>query len=156
MRTIEGFHRDEAGDWIAELSCLHGQHVRHRPPFWERPWVTDATGRAAHLGSALDCPLCDRAELPDGLAVARVAGPFGASTLPAGLRRDHRVADGTWARVRVEEGAVRLTIDTEPPINRLVTEGEEQPIPPAVAHAVHPNGDFRLVVEFLVPQGGLR
>src|SRR6476469_5469708 len=97
MRTIEGFHRDEAGDWIAELSCLHGQHVRHRPPFWDRPWVLDPAGRAAHVGERLDCPLCDRAELPDGLVTVRTAGPFDEKTLPAALRRDHLVAAHTWA-----------------------------------------------------------
>ena len=37
-RTIEGFRHDGAGEWVAELSCLHGQHVRHRPPFQERPF----------------------------------------------------------------------------------------------------------------------
>lgn len=28
-RRIVGFHQDEGGDWVAELSCMHRQHVRH-------------------------------------------------------------------------------------------------------------------------------
>jgi hypothetical protein len=65
QRSIVGFHQDEDGDWVAELSCLHNQHVRHRPPFQERPWVLDEAERSARIGAALDCPLCDRGEPPD-------------------------------------------------------------------------------------------
>lgn len=58
--TITGFHRDEAGDWVAELACGHGQHMRHRPPWQQRAWVLDPEQRAARVGAAIDCPLCDR------------------------------------------------------------------------------------------------
>lgn len=60
-RAIVDFRRDERGDWVAELSCGHAQHVRHRPPFWSRPWVEREDGRRAMLGQPLDCPLCDPA-----------------------------------------------------------------------------------------------
>lgn len=59
-RLITGFHQDGEGDWVAHLDCGHAQHVRHRPPFQLRPWVTTEAGRAGRLGSELDCPLCDR------------------------------------------------------------------------------------------------
>jgi tellurite resistance-related uncharacterized protein len=148
-REIEGFHQDEVGEWVAELSCRHGQHVRHQPPFRERPWVRTAEGRAAAVGSAIECPLCDRAELPEGLTVARTAGPFDAATLPSGLQRDHRVAEGTWGRLRVLEGQVGFAMATEPPIDRRLGTGEEQPIPPGVPHAVTVDGPVRLEVDFL-------
>ena len=45
-RPIVGYHRDEEGDWVADLGCGHGQHVRHRPPFQPRPWVLDADSGA--------------------------------------------------------------------------------------------------------------
>ena len=136
QREITGFHHDELGDWVAELECLHGQHVRHRPPFTPRPWVETASGRAEHVGQGLDCPLCDRAELPEGLVVARTAGPFDEATLPAGLRRNHRVADGTWALLRVLTGSAHFTMNTEPPIAVDLRSGDRQPIPPGVLHAV--------------------
>ncbi len=150
IRTIEGFHDDDEGDWVAELSCLHNQHVRHRPPFWDRPWTTTASGRAAHLGSELDCPLCDRLELPDGLELARTAGPFDADTLPAGLRATHVVADHTWGRLRVLEGAVTFAAETDPPRHRRLDAGQNQPIPPEVPHRLHVEGPVRLAVDFLV------
>ncbi|MFM8552475.1 MAG: DUF3565 domain-containing protein [Nitrospiraceae bacterium] len=58
-RRIQGFHRDEQGDWVAELECGHGQHVRHQPPWSNRPWVLTTEGRAGRLGTELHCKRCD-------------------------------------------------------------------------------------------------
>jgi hypothetical protein len=60
-RRIVGFHLDEEGDWVAELECGHGQHVRHNPPWQLRPWVTTDAGRSSWLGRSLDCRKCDAA-----------------------------------------------------------------------------------------------
>ena len=60
-QPIVGYRRDELGDWVAELACGHGQHVRHDPPWQNRPWVGTEPGRARFLGTALDCVLCDGA-----------------------------------------------------------------------------------------------
>ena len=60
--TIVGYHRDEEEDWVAELSCGHCQHVRHRPPFVERSWVLTEAGRAAKIGQSVVCPECARAQ----------------------------------------------------------------------------------------------
>jgi len=58
-RPITGFRRDQHNDWVAELSCGHSQHVRHRPPWQVRPWVVTEEGRRQHLGAILDCRLCE-------------------------------------------------------------------------------------------------
>ncbi len=149
-RTITGFHQDDGGEWVAELSCLHGQHVRHRPPFQVRSWVRSEDGRAGRAGTELDCPLCDRAELPAGLRVSRTAGPFDAATVPAGLRNAHRVPEGTWGLLRVIEGSASIVIETDPPLAARLDAGDAQPIPPGVPHAVSVEGPVRLTVEFLV------
>jgi hypothetical protein len=154
IRTIEGFHRDDDGDWVAELSCLHSQHVRHRPPVWDQPWVLTEAGRREHVGGRIDCPLCDRAELPDGLEVVRTAGPFDEVTLPAGLRQDHRVAQRTWAVLAVLDGSAGLEMATEPPLRRRLESGDEQAIPPGVVHRVRVGGAMRLEVRFLGRPGG--
>ena len=65
-RAMTGFRRDDDGAWVAELSCLHSQHIRHEPPFWEAAWIEDDEARGERVGQPLDCPLCDRAELPGG------------------------------------------------------------------------------------------
>jgi len=149
-RTIEGFHQDDVGDWVAELSCLHGQHVRHQPPFRDRGWVIDASTREDGIGTDLECPLCDRAELPDDLVVARTVGPFDATTLPKGLTRDHRVADHTWGLLRVAAGEVRFTMASLAGRDTVMAAGATQPIPPGVAHSVQLGDGAVITVEFLV------
>ncbi|MEC4888564.1 MAG: DUF3565 domain-containing protein [Nitrospira sp.] len=63
-QPIIGYHQDEYGDWVADLACGHGQHVRHQPPFFSRPWVLTPEGRAQHLGETLACKKCDEGEPP--------------------------------------------------------------------------------------------
>ena len=56
---IIGFHQDEQGDWVADLACGHGQHVRHQPPLTSRPWVLTEAGRNGRLGEHLNCLKCE-------------------------------------------------------------------------------------------------
>jgi Protein of unknown function (DUF3565) len=58
-QKIVGFHPDEHGDWVADLKCGHTQHVRHRPPWQQRPWVMTEEGRRSRLGVELECVNCD-------------------------------------------------------------------------------------------------
>jgi tellurite methyltransferase len=148
-RAIVAFREDDAGAWVADLSCLHAQHVRHQPPFRLAPWVLDDAERAARVGSPLDCPLCDRAELPDGLHVARTTEVWDEHTMPAALRRAHRVATGVWGRLRVERGRLRFRAETRPPLDVVVTPDAAQAIPPEVEHHVEPLGEVRFSIEFL-------
>jgi hypothetical protein len=60
---ITGFHQDAEGQWVAELGCGHTQHMRHRPPWQNRPWVVDHRQRAARVGMPIDCPLCTPPQL---------------------------------------------------------------------------------------------
>jgi hypothetical protein len=55
----QGFYQDEEGHWAARLECGHGQHVRHDPPWIVREWVTREEGRAARIGSLMECKKCD-------------------------------------------------------------------------------------------------
>ncbi|MGH9108716.1 MAG: DUF3565 domain-containing protein [Acidimicrobiales bacterium] len=148
-RAITSFRQDDAGDWVAELSCGHDQHVRHRPPFQVRPWVVEASGRASRLGAPLECPLCDRAELPAGLRLARTTPEWDEVTMPAGLRRDHRVAGGTWGRIAVRSGRLRFVLPGDPGVDVEVVAGAGQAIPPEMTHHVEPIGSVRFAIDFL-------
>jgi len=70
-RKIIGFHRDQNLDWVAELECGHGQHVRHQPPWQMREWVTNAADRATRIGAELDCRKCDDGAPADDWAAGR-------------------------------------------------------------------------------------
>lgn len=58
-QAITDYHKDEENDWVAELTCGHFQHVRHNPPFINRPWVESVSGRESMLGIMLECKKCD-------------------------------------------------------------------------------------------------
>lgn len=70
-QTISGFHKDSENHWVAELTCGHAQHVRHDPPWMERPWVTSEEGRTKYLGTKLNCVRCDEAGLKVAEAVLK-------------------------------------------------------------------------------------
>jgi hypothetical protein len=57
-QAIVGYHVDEEGHWVADLACGHGQHVRHNPPWQNRPWTQSEEGRRRHLGEVLCCRKC--------------------------------------------------------------------------------------------------
>ena len=148
-RAITAYHQDEVPEWVAELECGHNQHVRHRPPFQLRAWVTEETGRTAKLGMPLECPLCDRAEIPGGLRFVRSSPEWTEQSVPQGLLRAHRLGNGTWGRIVVQIGTLRFIMSTEPPIDAVLGPGSSQAIPPGIEHEVQLLGPVRFTIDFL-------
>lgn len=64
-QPITGYHKDDEGHWVAQLECGHNQHVRHQPPWVNRPWVVSEDGRREMLGFRLACVKCDEGAPPD-------------------------------------------------------------------------------------------
>jgi len=146
---ISGFHKDAQGEWVAELACGHSQHVRHQPPFQNRPWVTSEAGRAAKLGASIECPLCQMPELPAGLAAAyKRTATFTEGTVPVGLLRDHRTKPGVWAKIVVEVGRLEYTLDS-PQRTFMLTPESPGVAPPIAPHHVTLVGPVQFHVEFL-------
>lgn len=110
QRKMIDFDRDDEGDWFAWLDCGHTQHVRHRPPFIDRPWVTTAAGRQSRLGRPLDCVRCDRFERPAAVVCYKRTPIFDEQTIPAGLRREHATRAGVWAEIEVLDGRLRYVV----------------------------------------------
>ncbi|MDB5842516.1 MAG: hypothetical protein JWQ23_4468 [Herminiimonas sp.] len=67
QREIVGYHQDEEQHWVAELACGHNQHIRHNPPWTNRPWVITQEGRNQALGRMLDCRKCEQGAPRDWL-----------------------------------------------------------------------------------------
>lgn len=146
-RAIVDFGQDDEGDWYAVLDCAHRQHVRHRPPFTNRPWVVSDSGRAGKLGQQLDCLRCDRFEWPEGIAMYKRTPDFDQDSVPKGLLADHKTRKGVWARIIVEKGSLTYHVDdcdVHQPINPDVVGI----IVPLLPHRVEVSGDVRFHVEF--------
>lgn len=56
---IVEFYKDENQEWVAKLDCGHTQHMRHKPPFINRPWTKTKDGRKNYIGHKIDCKKCD-------------------------------------------------------------------------------------------------
>ncbi len=148
QRAIIGFHQDEAGDWVAELACGHGQHVRHKPPFFSRPWATTAPGREGMVGHELPCPLCDRFELPSEYAPYKRTAELDQASIPAGLLRDHSTKAGVWGVIHVVAGGLRYIVEAPLARELLLDPTTRGVVVPEVLHRVEPVGDVRFFVEF--------
>jgi tellurite resistance-related uncharacterized protein len=149
QRAMRGFHQDAEGHWVAELSCGHSQHVRHQPPFTLRPWVVTAEGRAARLGESLDCPACDRREMPAGHAAYRRTGAFTQESVPRALLVQHDTKAGVWGLLHVARGALEFV---EPEggdeLHQVINAGQHAIIRPEVEHRVALLGEVEFYVEF--------
>jgi tellurite resistance-related uncharacterized protein len=146
-RPIVAFATDALGDWVALLSCGHRQHVRHKPPFMVREWVTTAQGRDGMLGSLLDCVRCDRFELPEEFVPYKRTPEFDHTTVPAALRRDHSTKRGVWGKIVVVDGRLRYRVES---LNTDVELSRDRAgiVVPEVLHHVEPVGEVRFYVEF--------
>jgi tellurite methyltransferase len=146
-RIITAFKIDEHGDWVAFLSCGHRQHVRHRPPFEERAWVINETGRSDKLGKPMDCIRCDRFEIPDDFKAYRKTAEFNERTIPPSLRSEHSTKPGVWAKIQVIEGRLNYRIDALGARFEL-SPGVPGIVIPEARHHVESIGSVRFFVEF--------
>jgi len=147
QRVITSFATDATGDPIALLTCGHPQHVRHRPPFFERPWVTTEAGRAGMLGQPLECVRCDRRELPAEFVAYKRTPEFTETTIPRGLSHDHTTRQGVWGKIVVLEGSLRYHIDASG-FTALLTPETAGIVVAEQPHRVEAVGPVRFFVQF--------
>lgn len=89
-----------------------------------------------------------RPVLPEGLEHVRTTDVFDEHSVPAGLLRAHRVADGVWARLVVHTGSVTFVFEDDADAPIAVAAGEHVVIPPARLHHVVLTGPATFAVEF--------
>ena len=72
---------------------------------------------------------------------------FDESTLPAGLRKEHRTKAGVWGVIRVLEGRVRYRVLD--PVSEIILDPDHPGLVlPDQPHFVEPLGAMRMQVEF--------
>lgn len=148
QRPIVGFHQDDVSDWVAELVCGHGQHVRHDPPLCERPWVSSEEGRAGRLGARLECAACERRELPEAHVAYRRTETYSEQSVPRALLSRHTTRKGVWAHIHVESGRLRYQLHEPFDEEQTLEAGSVGVVLPEVEHQVEPLGTVRFFVEF--------
>lgn len=147
-RKIVGYHLDDEGDWVAELECFHGYHVRHIPPLVSRPWVLTPEGRAGKLGAELNCLRCDQLEWPDGLVSDRKSREFSEHDVPAGLLKAHATPPGVWARIHVLDGELLYRVEVGGGRQHLLGPNLPGVIVPEMRHSVQIVGPVTFLLEF--------
>lgn len=139
-RPITGFGIDTEGDWFAWLSCGHRQHVRHRPPFIDRPWVTTRAGRDSRMGWPLNCVRCDRLEWPNNLVLQCSTDGLSDTDNLQALLRPYAEAAGAWLSIAVERGSLHCVMDPLA-LDCRVTSDSPGIVPPQTEPRIMPDGD---------------
>lgn len=90
----------------------------------------------------------DIGELPDGVTLVRTTPTFDESTVPAGLRRAHRVADDVWGRIVVRSGTLTIRFDDAVGDSHVLASGHTAVLAPSRPHHVEIDGPVTFAVEF--------
>jgi len=91
-------------------------------------------------------PIAPRGSLPSGSATYRTIGPFGAETLPQGLRAEHRLKPGAWGLIDLTEGSLRFVWDDAQGGHEDLVAPAQLVVPLQVPHHVEGEGPFALTI----------
>lgn len=86
--------------------------------------------------------------LPEQVHAYRAIGPFDGSTLPAGLRRTHDLAEDVWGVVSLEEGNIAFVWEDAGGERVELVAPAELVVPPRIPHHVEAGRNFRLSITF--------
>jgi tellurite resistance-related uncharacterized protein len=141
----------EGSDRQLELAREMATYISPRAGFTYHPLTTHA---AAHMIDLVDRAIHYRSVDPVMNAAAPTAtkpykstAVFDETTLPAGLRREHRTKPGAWGVIRVLEGRLRYQV-LDPNSEVILEPGRPGLILPEQPHLVEALGPMRMRVEF--------
>lgn len=141
----------EGSDRQLQLAREMAAYISPRPSFTHHPLTVQA---GAHMVDIVNRAIHYRSVDP----VMNAAGPtranpykatpvFDETSLPAGLRREHRTKAGSWGVIRVLEGRLRYHV-LDPDSEVILEPGRPGLILPEQPHLVEPLGPIRMQVEF--------
>lgn len=87
------------------------------------------------------------AGLPADVSAYRRTPTFDATTIPAGLLRDHATKTGVWGVIHVLSGRLSY-VSGDPPTAIELTPDRSGLVRPEARHSVAPLGHVRFYVEF--------
>lgn len=86
--------------------------------------------------------------LPGDVEPYRTIGPYDAASLPSGLRKTHRLAEGVWGLLELESGSIAFIWEGELGGAAELTAPARLVVPPQVPHRVSAEGPFSLTITF--------
>ncbi|MGZ8318057.1 MAG: DUF1971 domain-containing protein [Telluria sp.] len=86
--------------------------------------------------------------LPEHVKHYKSTPEFTEDTAPPALQRDHSTVENVWARIVVNEGALRYCIEEPEREQHLLSPGTAGIIEPRMKHHVELTGPVRFCVEF--------
>lgn len=136
QRTITNI-RIENDQPLVMLDCLHEIDLS----------FIDA-GNNANIGGVVDCPLCPKLVMPEGLECYKRTGLFDHDSVPKGFLRKHATKSGVWAKIIVTQGRLRYIVDD---LGQQCFELDSQThgvIAPQMKHHVALEASGKFYVEF--------
>ena len=85
--------------------------------------------------------------MPPDLVPSGSTPMFTEQTIPDGLLKEHKLAEGTWGSLRVLEGRIRFT-DLETDEERLIAAPDDVTIHPGALHQVSTEGPVQFRIDF--------
>jgi tellurite resistance-related uncharacterized protein len=132
-----------ASDRQLDLAHEMATYISPRPGFTQHPLTVNA---AAHMVDLAQRANQFRDPPPSAMPYKQTA-VFDETSLPVGLRREHRTKAGVWGVIRVLDGRLRYTV-LEPSSVAILEPGRPGLIRPDEPHFVEPLGSMRMQVEF--------
>lgn len=87
-------------------------------------------------------------DLPENVAAYKRTPSFTEATVPPGLLKNHSTIEGAWAKIVIEEGSLKYTIQSDPPEQVILSPERCGIVEPRVLHQVEPLGKVVFHVEF--------
>ena len=139
-KKIIGFHIDDEDDWVADLACGHTQHVRHNPPWTNRPWVLKEETRKPFLGTHLDCLKCNMPKMPANVYLVGSVECLDQQSLVeqyAGMQCN----DKGWIQIIVTEGELVYQLVTDKLTGYVIDADLSAVVAPDSKFFLKPKGD---------------
>jgi len=139
-----------ASDKQLEIAREMATYISPRPGFTPHPMTVHAAG---HMVDLVDRAGRFRVSDDAVTTLAPEANPykrtpvFDETTLPAGLRREHRTKRGVWGVIRVLEGRVRYRL-LDGNSDTILDAEHPGLVLPDQPHFVEPLGPMRMQIEF--------
>src|SRR5690606_6515324 len=102
-----------------------------------------------HLGARLPCRACRMPRLPPGVSEYKRTEEYDEHTIPAGLRRSHRLKAETWGEIVVTRGRLLYVLEDEGDLTFALRPGQPGVVAPRRPHHVEPQAGARFYVRFL-------